>query len=141
MRNVLQRIFKLLIFFSNFELWSILYSTFTEYSKSFTLNNRPKMSHIEIPSQNMRNLLKRMQNLISVFCDFQFLRHGRFCAENSENLPSILTKIIDQICQKSCCPKRYAMFRNEFGFSPTKDMQTRPRRSGHIYRKDAHSAE
>ena len=29
----------------------------------------------------------------------------------------------------------------QFGFFPTKDMQTTPLRSGHLYMKDAHSAE
>ena len=36
-----------------------------------------------VSSQKMCNVLKRMQNQISQFCDFYFLRYGRFCPQNS----------------------------------------------------------
>ena len=52
-----------------FEIWSILYSKFTESSEYFDLNNRPKMSFFLF--QKMRNLLK---GLLFAITNFRFLR-------------------------------------------------------------------
>ena len=44
LRNVLKRMIKLIFHIFFFEIWSILYSKFTESSKYFDLNNRLKIS-------------------------------------------------------------------------------------------------
>ena len=60
------------------QIWLILYSKFLE--------NLPKY-HQKWPnyflSQKMLNVLKPMEKQFFDFCDFYFMRYGRFCTKKS----------------------------------------------------------